>query len=376
MIRIVFPFFAVLYALIFPRELCAAAPAKLELRGQRIVFLGDSITDGNSYPLMIKQALSEAKIELPVLINAGIGGDTAAGMLKRLERDVFVHKPTLVTLSAGINDVMHKVSPADYETSVTAIAEQLKAKNIPLLILTTSVIAPKHGDADKRLEAFNTTLRALAAKHELRLADVNTLMNTTRSAGGEEILEEDGIHPNYAGQRLLARAVLDALSYADVALPKTFSPEMMPGVVRKWQVRKMPEKTPELDAATVASLSPDDSWATIRLPEKDALPHWWQDQERQRGFVMSLEKTLGKAPVYHAVATMGVPKAGKVFVNTGANVRAVWVNGTRIYKFEGAYTGWHAGRDRIPVTLNAGTNTIVLETGPQFFLSITEDNTW
>src|SRR6266550_5310454 len=69
---------------------------------ERIVFLGDSITDGDTYPQLVRQALAEAGKNVPICINAGIGGDTAAGMLKRLDRDVFSRKPTLVTLSAGI----------------------------------------------------------------------------------------------------------------------------------------------------------------------------------------------------------------------------------------------------------------------------------
>ena len=43
-----------------------------------IVFLGDSITDGNTYPLLIHQALTEAGKPVPLCINAGIGGNTAA----------------------------------------------------------------------------------------------------------------------------------------------------------------------------------------------------------------------------------------------------------------------------------------------------------
>lgn len=49
---------------------------------QRIVFIGDSITDGHTYPLLVRQALAEAHKPVPVCINAGISGDTAAGMRK------------------------------------------------------------------------------------------------------------------------------------------------------------------------------------------------------------------------------------------------------------------------------------------------------
>src|SRR5438876_5404938 len=82
---------------------------------QRIVFLGDSITDGHTYPLLLRQALAEAGKPVPVCINAGVAGDTAKGMRQRLERDVLGHLPTLVSLSVGINDILRGVKSADYE---------------------------------------------------------------------------------------------------------------------------------------------------------------------------------------------------------------------------------------------------------------------
>ncbi len=60
----------------------------MTMAATRIVFLGDSITDGHTYPLLIQQALREAGQPVPLAINAGIGGDTAEGMRARLDRDV------------------------------------------------------------------------------------------------------------------------------------------------------------------------------------------------------------------------------------------------------------------------------------------------
>ena len=47
----------------------------------RIVFLGDSITDGHTLPLLLRQALGAGA---PACINAGVAGDTAAGMRAQL----------------------------------------------------------------------------------------------------------------------------------------------------------------------------------------------------------------------------------------------------------------------------------------------------
>src|SRR5947209_19084336 len=103
--------------------LCCGVAVGREKAAERIVLVGDSITDGHTYPQLVRQALAEAGKPVPVVINAAVAGDTARGMRRRIERDVLVHRPTLVTLSAGINDVLHQVKPADYEADVEAIAE-------------------------------------------------------------------------------------------------------------------------------------------------------------------------------------------------------------------------------------------------------------
>lgn len=353
----------------------AGTEGRLELRGQRVVFLGDSITDGFSYPLLVRQALEAAGRAPPVMVCAGIGGDTAAGMEKRLDRDVFVHQPTLVSLSAGVNDVLRKVSPAEYGESVRNIAAQLKARDVPLLVLTTSVLGPKAGDADRRLDEFNAALRALAKGESYRLADVNELMKRARE-GGEDPLEEDHVHPNYAGHRVMARAVLDALGYADVPVPARMSVGLMPGVVRAWRLCAAPPKARPLDDAAAAVLKPDGAWITYALPETEPLANWWLDQERQRGVAVSLEKTAGKAQVHYGVAEVEAAGARRAFVNTGAHLRAAWLNGKSIYRATDEWKGWHPGRERIPVELAAGKNTLVIETGNAFFLSITDHNDW
>ena len=76
----------------------------------RVVFLGDSITHGHrlsaevAYPHRVGLALG-----IPV-VNAGISGDTTAGGLARLDRDVLAHRPRLVVVALGVNDV-HATDP-------------------------------------------------------------------------------------------------------------------------------------------------------------------------------------------------------------------------------------------------------------------------
>jgi lysophospholipase L1-like esterase len=324
--------------------------------------------------MLVRQAVAEAGRPAPVCINAGIGGDTAAGMRKRIERDVLVHRPTLMSLSVGINDILRGVKPADYEADVTAIAEQLKADHIPMLILTTSILGPKTGDADKRLADYNAILRRLAERYGCRVAEVNQRMQDARAAG-LNALEEDHVHPNWEGHRIMARAVLDALGHRDVPLPKALKAELMAGVIREWRIRAVPDKAPPLDEKAVASLGLDESWKVYTLPEASPAPSWWLEQERQRGFALSLPGLVGPGKSYQGIAHVEAAAPKWVYFNTGAQLECLWLDGTRLYKRQ-EWTGWHAGRDRIAAQLRAGRNVIVIETGGEFFLSITDDNAW
>ncbi len=357
-------------ALRLPR---AEKPVIEEDRPARIVFLGDSITDGHTLPLLVRQALADAKKAVPVVINAGVGGDTAAGMRKRLDRDVLSRKPTLVVLSAGINDVLHGVKAEDYESDVVAIAVALRDKKIPLLLLTPTILGPKHEEADKKLGDFIFSLGRVSRRYDAALAEVNQQLRTEQRQG-TKLLEDDQVHLTFAGYRAMARAVLDGLGHKDVPVPKELKPELMPGIVRDWKVKAL-EKADALDDKAVAQVKPDDSWKALALPQKGPLAHWWADQERQRGFAQEIDKLAGPGKAYLGVTTVDSAKARKAFLNAGAQLSAVWLNGQRVYKSDG-WTGWHAGKERVAIDLKEGKNALVIETGPAFFLSITDDDQW
>lgn len=314
-------------------------------QAERLVFLGDSITDGHTLPLLLK-----ASLETPVCINAGVAGDTAAGMRKRLERDVLPRRPSRVILSVGINDVLRGVSASDYEADVTAISDRLKAAGVPLVILTPTLLGGKHAEAEKKLDAYREILRRLAKKEGYRVAEVHARMREA----GPGLLEPDQVHLTFEGYRVMTRALLDVLGHDNVAVPKSLSLEPMPGILPEWKIRSLP----------------DGAWKPLTLPQAGTASHWWMDQERRRGFAVELE---GKT--FEATATLTSATARDVFLNTGADLRSITLNGTPVWKNSG-WTGWHAGKERLPARLAAGDNTIAIECGPSFFLSVTPENNW
>ena len=364
---------------------------------QRVVCLGDSITDGCTYPQIVTQALREAGKAGPVFICAGVASDTAALMAARLDRTVLVFKPGVVTFCAGTNDALRGVTAAEYEQALREIVRKVKAAGGKMVLLTPCVLNPaetadpkarqasaaKARAAEAILVGYEKVIRTVAREEGYPVAENNALMRQARAAG-KSLMAADGIHPNYLGQSLMARSILDALGHKDVPLPRTFEPRLFPGVIRAYSMRLAPldeKKRPQvLDDKSVQALNPDRTWQTVPLPEPvpagKPSAEDWLEQERRNGFALQLDRRVGKGPI-QAVAVLKETKARKVFVNTGIGVATVWLNGTRIHSQGDAWTGFHAGKERIPVELKDGKNVLVVEIhGPYFFLSVTDKLIW
>lgn len=74
-------------------------------KGERVVFVGNSITDGGHYHSYIwLYYMTHFPARRIDVFNAGIGGDIAMQIHDRMETDVFSHKPTVITLTFGMND--------------------------------------------------------------------------------------------------------------------------------------------------------------------------------------------------------------------------------------------------------------------------------
>jgi hypothetical protein len=301
-----------------------------------------------------------------------VASDTAALMRARLARDVLPHRPSLVTLSAGINDILRGVKPADYEAEVNAIVERLKQEKVPVILLTPSILGPKHEAKEKQLADYIAALRRIAEKHGCKIAEVHDAMKQDRAAG-KECVEPDQVHLTFAGYQAMARAVLDAMGHKVVPVPPELKLEMMPGghrlafprsrrkgsgARREDRTRCQTRRRQEIHAA--------------RARSAEALVVRARTPARLRPFARQADR---RRKAWVGVAVIEVPTAKKVYFNTGSGLNAAWLNGKRLYRNE-AWTGWHAGKERIAAELQEGKNFIVIETGPQFFLSMTEGKDW
>ena len=96
--------------------------------GERVVFVGNSITHGGHYHSFIWLYYMTRFPDKPITImNAGIGGESAWDMKDRLDYDVFNRKPTYVTLTFGMNDTGYDIYMKD---DAKELSEQRIAKSL------------------------------------------------------------------------------------------------------------------------------------------------------------------------------------------------------------------------------------------------------
>ncbi|MEO6908345.1 MAG: SGNH/GDSL hydrolase family protein [Abditibacteriaceae bacterium] len=201
--------------------------------GEKIAFLGDSITsNGWSQPMgyvhLVISGLKANGVDATP-IPAGISGNMSNQMLARLDSDVISKKPDWMTLSCGVNDVWHGargVPLDDYKKNITQIVEKAQAANIKVMILTSTPIGEDYSnDLNAKLAPYNDFLHELAKEKNLPIADLNADMKTARAATGEtdskkNVLTMDGVHPNAAGNIVMATGILRAFGLDDAQLKK------------------------------------------------------------------------------------------------------------------------------------------------------------
>jgi lysophospholipase L1-like esterase len=200
-------------------------------KGDRIVFLGDSITEAGAgrggYVTLIREALKEKHKDLELeVIGAGISGNKVPDLQGRLERDVLGKKPTVVVIYIGINDVWHgendpaRGTPKDkYEAGLKEIIGKIQKAGARVILCTPSVIGEKNDGSNKldaRLDEYADISRKVAKETKSQLCDLRKAFiehlkkdNTANKEAG--ILTTDRVHLNAAGNRFVADVILKGL---------------------------------------------------------------------------------------------------------------------------------------------------------------------
>jgi lysophospholipase L1-like esterase len=210
--------------------LLAATPAWADdpalKKGERIVFLGDSITQAGvgpkGYVTLIKNTLAERHKDLGIeVIGAGISGNKVPDLQRRLDKDVIAKKPTLVVIYIGINDVWHsemnppRGTPRDkYEEGLKEIIGKIKDAGARVVLCTPTVIGEKKSNKlDAQLDEYADVSRKVAKDTRVTLCDLRKTFREyleKHNADDKEkgVLTSDRVHLNDAGNQLVADTIL------------------------------------------------------------------------------------------------------------------------------------------------------------------------
>jgi lysophospholipase L1-like esterase len=176
-----------------------APPVKGE---NRVVFMGNSITDGWVY---VDSVFFAGK----PYIGRGISGQTTPQMLVRFRSDVIALKPAVVVILAGTNDIAGNTGPSTLEMimdNIISMSELAKANGIKVVL---SSVLPAYDypwkpglEPANKIISLNKMIKDYAGKSGSVYLDYFTPMVDERN-GLKAAYSEDGVHPNLAGYKIM-----------------------------------------------------------------------------------------------------------------------------------------------------------------------------
>ena len=179
----------------------------------RVVFMGDSITDGWRL---------EQQFPGKPYVNRGISGQTTPQMLVRMFPDVINLKPAAMIVLAGTNDIARNTGPTTMkmvQDNIQAMTELAQAHGIKVILCSVTPIAdygrtPQSGQRPPvDILKINEWMKAYAAQSGAVYADYFSVLVDTKGFLKEGI-STDGLHPNAMGYALMAPVASAAIERA------------------------------------------------------------------------------------------------------------------------------------------------------------------
>jgi lysophospholipase L1-like esterase len=182
-----------------------AAPAPSDAR---VVFMGDSITDGWQQPRY--GGFFPGK----PYVDRGISGQTTPQMLVRFRRDVIDLQPKAVVILAGTNDIAGNTGPMTNEEiqgNLASMSDLAHAHNIKVVFASITPVSEYHvrgvpqttSRPMERIKAMNEWMKSYAPSHGDTYLDYFAAMIDDKGLMRAELTEDD-LHPNAKGYAVMA----------------------------------------------------------------------------------------------------------------------------------------------------------------------------
>jgi acyl-CoA thioesterase I len=169
--------------------------------GDVIVAFGDSLTYGTgaseheSYPAVLAQLVNRK------VVRAGVPGEVTSGGLARLEGVIEEHKPALMIVCLGGNDMLRKLEEAEIKGNLRSILQAIKSRGIAVML----VGVPKPALITSAPGFYAELAKELGIPYEGKIV-TDVLYRPDQKS--------DSIHPNAKGYRRMAEAIADLLRKA------------------------------------------------------------------------------------------------------------------------------------------------------------------
>ncbi len=201
-------------------------------KGDRLSICGDSITEQKRYSVLLETYMTACLPELEITCRQyGWSGEQAGGFLKRLQSDVLRFKPTIATTCYGMNDFKYvpydEAIAAEYRKNQTAVVKAFKEAGSRVVLGSSGIIdsvpnwvksaTGSQQDLNLALSRFRNIGIEIARTESIAFADVYRPMlmadyQAKKQHGPDfKVTGKDGVHPDWAGQVIMAYAFLKGL---------------------------------------------------------------------------------------------------------------------------------------------------------------------
>ena len=202
--------------------------------GQKIVFIGDSITDsgrrdravpyGDGYMNMLRSLLLARYPHLDLrFVNRGISGDTVRNLAARWQVDVIAEQPNWLSVMIGINDVwrafganIHEAVPLpEYRETLSELLHQARAETgARLVLMEPYMIEPDRSEPMRaQMDRFGAVVGELAGQLDAVLVRTQAAFDRALEHTSSADWADDQIHPNAPGHAIIALAFLRAAGF-------------------------------------------------------------------------------------------------------------------------------------------------------------------
>lgn len=191
-----------------------------------IVCIGDSITEQNyhlqghlNYVGQLAERLMELYNRRSRVFNAGVSGDTASGILDRLECDALRFQPDLVTVMVGMNDSAQGITNVDsFKHNLEQIVRRITDSGSEVLLLTQNRLDYNVNEASvnsrSSYPAYTAAIREVASATGAPLCDIYQKWDEhiKGNTNAHLMLMHDSIHPGVSGHALMTSALFEYLN--------------------------------------------------------------------------------------------------------------------------------------------------------------------